>query len=42
MKGLFQCPPRATPWGCMNPARRPGGFAIRRKKRFDPLKLGDL
>ena len=23
-------------------ARRPGGFAIRRKKRFDPLKLGDL
>ena len=22
----------ATPWGCMNPARRPSGFAIRRKK----------
>ena len=26
----------------INPARRPGGFAIRRKKRFDLLKPGDL
>jgi len=33
---------QGTPWGCMNPARRPGGFAIRRKKRFDLLKLGDF
>ena len=24
------------------PARRPGGFAIRRKKMFDLLKPGDL
>ena len=24
------------------PARRPGGFEIRRKKRFDLLKPGDL
>ena len=25
-----------------SPARRPGGFEIRRKKRFDLLKPGDL
>ena len=25
-----------------NPARRPGGFEIRRKKMFDHLKPGDL
>ena len=25
-----------------SPARRPGGFEIRRKKRFDLLKSGDL
>ena len=30
----------ATPWGCMNPARRPGGFAIRRKKKVRPIKTG--
>ena len=27
---------------CTFPARRPGGFEIRRKKRFDLLKPGDL
>ena len=30
----------ATPWGCMNPARRPGGFTIRRKKKVRPIKTG--